>query len=70
MWLILQVLKVYAKFLIMVSVGPCILPTSELRARMWCFSHLKDFWRKALQDIASRTLWKASTHLGTVTVAP
>ena len=38
----MQVLKLFAQFLIMVSVGPCILLTFDLRALVWGFLHLKD----------------------------
>ena len=47
----------------MVSVGPCMLPTSGLRARVWIFLRLKDYWGKAVQGIVLRALWKAPIHL-------
>lgn len=51
----------------MVSVGLCMLPTSDLRARVWSFLRFKDCWGKAVQGIVLRALWKAPTHLlGTV----
>lgn len=56
-----------AQFPVMVSVGLCMLPTSDLRARVWSFLRFKDCWGKAVQGIVLRALWKAPTHLlGTV----
>lgn len=47
----------------MVSVGPCMLLIYGLRAPLWRVLLLKDCWRKAVQGIVLRALWKVSIHL-------